>query len=74
MVALGALDSQDEENVRALLIRHLELTASPQAAELLRRWSAVRHEFVRVKPRAMEQVPLPSMLQRLREQVGAIVV
>ena len=60
--------------MRALLIRHLELTASPQAAELLRRWSAVRHEFVRVKPRAMEQVPLPSMLQRLREQVGAIVV
>ncbi len=73
MVALNALDAQDEENVRALLIRHLELTASPQAADLLRRWVGIRHEFVRVKPRAMEQVPLPSMLQRLREQVGVIV-
>lgn len=74
MVGLSTLDPQDEENVKALLIRHLELTASPQAADLLRRWVVVRYDFVRVKPNAMQHVPIPSVLQRLREQVAAIVV
>jgi glutamate synthase (ferredoxin) len=69
MVQLGRLDAQDEENVRALLIRHLEVTSSPHAADLLRSWETARGQFVRVKPRGDAPIPLPATLIRLREQV-----
>jgi glutamate synthase domain-containing protein 3 len=71
MVGLGRLDTQDEQNIRALLIRHLELTGSPLAADLLRRWEAVSTQFVRVRPRGDTQIQIPATLVRLRERVIA---
>jgi glutamate synthase (ferredoxin) len=69
MVAIEQLERRDEENIQALLIRHLELTSSPLAADLLRRWTTARHEFCRVRPRDMQEVPLPVALVQLRERV-----
>ncbi len=70
MVDLSNLDEQDEENIKALLIRHLEVTSSPHAADLLRRWEIVRNQFVRVQPRGTPQVQLPAALLRMRERTA----
>jgi len=71
MVALSQLDAQDEQNIQALLIRHLEVTSSPLAADLLRRWEAVRSQFVLVRPRGTVQFQVPSALTRLHERATA---
>jgi glutamate synthase domain-containing protein 2/glutamate synthase domain-containing protein 1/glutamate synthase domain-containing protein 3 len=39
-------------HLRELLERHVELTGSPRAAELLVRWGAARDEFRHVRPKA----------------------
>jgi glutamate synthase domain-containing protein 3 len=69
MAAIEPLECRDEENIRALLIRHLEVTSSPLAADLLRRWQTARLEFCRVRPRDMQEVPLPAAMMQLRERV-----
>jgi glutamate synthase (ferredoxin) len=69
LVELGGLESEDEANIRALLARHLELTGSPRAADLLERWAQVRGQFVRVAPRGV-QVQLPKSWLLLRERVA----
>jgi len=69
MVELGALDADDELNIRALLTHHLELTGSPRAADLLDRWERVRGQFVRVSPRGMK-VQMPQAWLDLRERVA----
>jgi glutamate synthase domain-containing protein 3 len=71
MVALSQLETQDEQNIRVLLIRHLEVTSSPLAADLLRRWEAVRSQFVRIKPRGTAQFQVPPALTRLHERATA---
>jgi glutamate synthase (ferredoxin) len=71
MVDLTALDAQDEENMRALLIRHLEVTSSPHAADLLRHWEAVRSQFVCVRPRGTAGFQMPRALHHLRKQATA---
>jgi len=67
-VTLAMLDPADEDNVRALLVRHVELTGSPHAASLLERWEVARGAFWRVQPRGMETVRLPKALLRVRER------
>ncbi len=69
LVEVGALDAGDEENIRALLSRHLELTDSPRAADLLARWEAVRTQFWRIVPRGLAAIHLPSALVQMRERV-----
>jgi glutamate synthase (ferredoxin) len=68
IVTLAMLDPADEDNVRALLVRHVELTGSPHAASLLERWEVARGAFWRVQPRGMETVRLPKALLRVRER------
>jgi len=69
MVDLGALDAEDEQNIRALLTSHLDATDSPRAADLLDRWQSVRDRFVRVSPRGMK-VQMPQAWLELRERVA----
>ena len=68
MVTLNMLDPADEDNVRALLVRHVELTGSPHAASLLERWEVARGAFWRIQPRGMETVRMPKALLRVRER------
>ena len=70
-VDLKPVDVQDDDDLRALLQRHLELTGSPRAADLLQRWDEVRGQFWRVHPRALETVGRPAALLKLRESVLA---
>jgi glutamate synthase domain-containing protein 3 len=69
MVELGALDAEDKANIRALLARHLDVTGSPRAADLLDRWKSVCDRFVRVSPRGMK-VQMPEAWLELRERVA----
>jgi glutamate synthase (ferredoxin) len=68
MVELCAIDAEDEANIRALLVRHLEVTGSPRAAGLLNQWEKVRDRFVRVSPRGIK-VQMPQAWLELRERV-----
>ena len=58
LVALEPLasDQADEAAARALLVRHLELTGSIRAADLLGRWADVVGRFVRVVPNDYRRV------------------
>jgi len=71
MVTLEPLEAQDEMNVRALLARHHETTASPRAAELLQQWETARARFVRVQPRGLAVVRLPQALLAVRERADS---
>jgi glutamate synthase (ferredoxin) len=71
MVELDALEAEDEFNIRALLQRHLEVTGSQRAADLLDRWDSVRSQFVRVAPRGI-QVKMPKAWIELRERVASV--
>ncbi len=68
MCDLHPLDAQDEANIRTLLVRHMELTNSPRAADLLARWEDVRGQFVAVRPHSTQAPRLPAMLLELREK------
>jgi glutamate synthase (ferredoxin) len=73
MVDLGRLEAQDEESIRALLVRHAELTGSTRAMELLERWAQVRGSFWRVTPRGVPAPTMPRALARARElAVGTV--
>jgi glutamate synthase (ferredoxin) len=70
-IDLGPLTWPDEDNVLALLLRHLELTGSRRADELLLSWDQVRDRFRRVQPRGLaSQAPAsPHPLLRLPERL-----
>jgi glutamate synthase (ferredoxin) len=70
LIELGRLDSEDETSIRTLLERHLELTGSPRAADLLDRWERVRDQFVRVAPRGIK-IEMNQAWIKLRERVLA---
>jgi glutamate synthase domain-containing protein 3 len=70
LVDLGQLDAEDEANVRALLLRHLEVTGSDRAAALLDDWASARDRFVRVAPRGVK-VALPKAWITLRQRLAA---
>jgi glutamate synthase (ferredoxin) len=70
LVDLGELDAEDEANVRALLLRHLEVTGSDRAAALLDDWATARGRFVRVAPRGVK-VALPKAWITLRQRLAA---
>jgi glutamate synthase (ferredoxin) len=57
-VGLSPLTSgaSDAEDVRGLLARHLELTGSVRAADLLGRWEDAVGRFVRVVPHDYRRV------------------
>ncbi len=71
LVEMGRLDGDDEINIRGLLARHLELTGSLRAADLLDRWDEARSQFVRVSPRGMKVQQTKSWIT-LRERVLAL--
>jgi glutamate synthase (ferredoxin) len=52
LVAAEELDDAARERLRTLLERHVELTDSLRAAELLSRWTRAAGEFQLVRPRA----------------------
>ncbi|MDN4479327.1 glutamate synthase large subunit [Demequina muriae] len=49
-LTLSALDPEDETIVRALIQRHLDLTESPRARDILTHWDEYRGRFTRVLP------------------------
>ena len=53
-VDLGSIepDSDDERDLKALILAHLDATGSARAAEMLRHWETHRPHFVRVTPAA----------------------
>jgi glutamate synthase (ferredoxin) len=51
LVQLDPLSTRDEAQVQRLLRRHIELTGSPRASEILARWEVYRPRFVRVMPK-----------------------
>jgi len=70
LIELEQLDGEDEANIRTLLQRHLGLTGSPRAADLLDRWEQVRDQFVRVAPRGFK-IQMNQAWIKLRERVLA---
>ncbi len=53
LVQLDRLNNVDAKRVRGLVERHLELTGSPYAREILADWEAYRDRFWRVLPREL---------------------
>jgi glutamate synthase (ferredoxin) len=51
LLQLDALDAADEVRLLRLIRRHMELTSSPRAAEILARWDVYSAHFRRVLPR-----------------------
>jgi glutamate synthase (ferredoxin) len=51
LIQLDRLSAQDEARVQRLLQRHMELTGSPRATEMLAHWDIYRTQFWRVMPR-----------------------
>ncbi|WP_062134143.1 glutamate synthase large subunit [Demequina aestuarii] len=49
-LTLSALDAEDETIVRTLIQRHLDLTESPRARDILTHWDEYRGRFTRVLP------------------------
>jgi glutamate synthase domain-containing protein 3 len=56
LVDLEALEPADEQQLKTLVSRHLELTGSAVAARLLEDWAASARKFVKVFPRDYKRV------------------
>ncbi|HEY8548541.1 MAG TPA: glutamate synthase large subunit, partial [Vicinamibacterales bacterium] len=56
LVDLEGLDASDEELIKLLVTRHIQLTGSDYAARLLMEWSSTRKRFVKVMPRDYKRV------------------
>jgi glutamate synthase domain-containing protein 3 len=56
MVDLEAIDGSDEELIKLLVSRHIQLTGSQYAASLLMDWNRTRKHLVRVMPRDYRRV------------------
>jgi glutamate synthase domain-containing protein 3 len=48
--------AEDQELVRGLLQRHIDLTGSPQAAWILEHWSTTQARFIKVFPHEHKRV------------------
>jgi glutamate synthase (ferredoxin) len=51
LIQLDRLNEQEEMEVQQLLRRHLEITSSPRAADVLEHWDSYRAQFWRAMPR-----------------------
>jgi glutamate synthase (NADPH) large chain len=56
MVDIEAIDASDEDLVKLLMSRHIELTRSQYAARLLMDWGRTRRHLVKVMPRDYRRV------------------
>jgi glutamate synthase (ferredoxin) len=56
LAAIEELDASDEELIRLLVTRHVQLTGSDYAARLLMNWDETRTQIVRVMPRDYKRV------------------
>lgn len=56
MVDLDPLDTEDENNILALLKRHIHLTDSERAHFILQDWANERNRFIKVFPREYKNV------------------
>lgn len=56
MVDLDPLSPQDEEQIKGLLHKHLHLTGSKVAQDLLNNWTIASGKFVKVYPREYKKV------------------
>jgi glutamate synthase (ferredoxin) len=56
LVACEALDETDEEFIKLLMTRHIQLTGSDHAARLLMDWTETSGRFVKVMPRDYKRV------------------
>jgi len=56
MVDLDPLDTSDENEIITLLKRHIHLTNSKIANDILQRWSEEKNRFIKVFPREYKQV------------------
>ena len=63
MVDLDPLTGEDEDQITALLRKHIHLTGSQVAKNLLANWSEAATQFVKVYPKEYKKV-----LQKLQYQ------
>ena len=56
MVDLDPLSTKDEEQIGALLRKHISLTGSKLAQDILKNWSAASDRFIKVYPREYKKV------------------
>jgi len=56
MVDLDPLSPKDEEQIKALLHKHIHLTGSKVAQELLNNWAVASSKFVKVYPKEYKKV------------------
>jgi len=56
MVDLDPLTAKDEEQINTLLRKHISLTGSKLAQDILKNWSSASERFVKVFPREYKKV------------------
>jgi glutamate synthase domain-containing protein 3 len=56
MVDIDPLDAKDEETVRRLVEKHIELTASPRARSIIEQWPKAVKKFVKIFPHDYKKV------------------
>ncbi len=56
MVDLDPLSAKDEEQIGALLRKHISLTGSKLAQDILKNWNVVSERFIKVFPREYKKV------------------
>jgi glutamate synthase (NADPH) large chain len=56
MVDIDPLDAKDEQTVKRLVEKHLELTTSPRARFILEQWSTMVKKFVKIFPHDYKRV------------------
>ncbi|TCV20441.1 glutamate synthase (NADPH/NADH) large chain [Sphingobacterium alimentarium] len=62
MVDLDPLETEDENEIIALLKRHINLTKSARATYILDNWASEKHRFIKVFPREYKNVLLKKMV------------
>jgi glutamate synthase (NADPH/NADH) large chain len=66
MVDLEEVDDDDEALLRRLVSRHIALTGSTRASQLLFRWAEIRRQWVKVMPRDYKRVLQAEEAARLK--------
>jgi glutamate synthase domain-containing protein 3 len=56
MVDIDPLDAKDEQTVKRLVEKHLELTKSPRARFILEQWPTMVKKFVKIFPHDYKRV------------------
>jgi glutamate synthase (NADPH/NADH) large chain len=65
MVDLDPLSEKDSEHIIALLKKHVSLTGSKVAKDLLKNWDEASTKFVKVFPKEYKKVILKAELQTI---------